>query len=83
MVPENRRLFKRLTVKENLELGAYLRDDREGIEEDLENIYELFPRVKERLTQKAGTLSGGEQQMVAIGRALMSRPRVGSPHSGF
>ena len=76
MVPENRRLFKRLTVKENLELGAYLRDDREGIEEDLENIYELFPRVKERLTQKAGTLSGGEQQMVAIGRALMSRPRV-------
>ncbi|CAI8406202.1 MAG: High-affinity branched-chain amino acid transport ATP-binding protein LivF [Acidimicrobiaceae bacterium] len=76
MVPENRRLFKRLTVKENLELGAYLRDDREGIEEDLENIYDLFPRVKERLSQKAGTLSGGEQQMVAIGRALMSRPRV-------
>ena len=76
MVPENRRLFKRLTVKENLELGAYLRGDREGIEEDLENIYELFPRVKERLSQKAGTLSGGEQQMVAIGRALMSRPRV-------
>ena len=76
MVPENRRLFKRLTVKENLELGAYLRDDSEGIDEDLENIYELFPRVKERLSQKAGTLSGGEQQMVAIGRALMSRPRV-------
>ena len=76
MVPENRRLFKRLTVKENLELGAYLRDDREGIEEDLENIYDLFPRVKERLSQKAGTLSGGEQQMVASGRALMSRPRV-------
>ena len=76
MVPENRRLFKRLTVKENLELGAYLRDDRERIEEDLENIYDLFPRVKERLSQKAGTLSGGEQQMVAIGRALMSRPRV-------
>ena len=76
MVPENRRLFKRLTVKENLELGAYLRDDSEGIEEDLENIYELFPRVEERLSQKAGTLSGGEQQMVAIGRALMSRPRV-------
>ncbi|MBH01479.1 MAG: ABC transporter ATP-binding protein [Acidimicrobiaceae bacterium] len=76
MVPENRRLFKRLTVKENLELGAYLRNDTEGIEEDLENIYELFPRVKERLSQKAGTLSGGEQQMVAIGRALMSRPRV-------
>ena len=76
MVPENRRLFRRLTVKENLELGAYLRDDKEGIEEDLENIYELFPRVKERLSQKSGTLSGGEQQMVAIGRALMSRPRV-------
>ena len=76
MVPENRRLFKRLTVKENLELGAYLRDDREGIDEDLDNIYELFPRVKERLSQKSGTLSGGEQQMVAIGRALMSRPRV-------
>ena len=76
MVPENRRLFKRLTVKENLELGAYLRDDREGIDEDLDNIYELFPRVKERLSQKAGTLSGGVQQMVAIGRALMSRPRV-------
>ena len=76
MVPENRRLFKRLTVKENLELGAYLRDDKEGIEEDLENIYELFTRVKERLSQKSGTLSGGEQQMVAIGRALMSRPRV-------
>ena len=76
MVPENRRLFKRLTVKENLELGAYLRDDREGIDEDLENIYELFPRVEERLSQKAGTLSVGEQQMVAIGRALMSRPRV-------
>ena len=76
MVPENRRLFKRLTVKENLELGAYLRDDRDGIAEDLEKIYELFPRVKERLSQKSGTLSGGEQQMVAIGRALMSRPRV-------
>ncbi len=76
MVPENRRLFKRLSVKENLELGAYLRSDRAGIAEDLEHIYELFPRVKERLGQKAGTLSGGEQQMVAIGRALMSRPRV-------
>jgi len=76
MVPENRRLFKRLTVKENLQLGAYLRNDRDGIAEDLERIYELFPRVKERLSQKAGTLSGGEQQMVAIGRALMSQPRV-------
>ena len=76
MVPENRRLFKRLSVKENLQLGAYLRDDKDGIAEDLEKIYELFPRVKERLSQKSGTLSGGEQQMVAIGRALMSRPRV-------
>ncbi len=76
MVPENRRLFKRLTVKENLELGAYLRNDREGIDADLERIYDMFPRVKERLNQKSGTLSGGEQQMVAMGRALMARPRV-------
>ncbi len=76
MVPENRRLFKRLSVKENLELGAYLRNDKAGINEDLDRIYTMFPRVKERLSQKAGTLSGGEQQMVAMGRALMSRPRV-------
>ena len=76
MVPENRRLFKRLSVKENLELGAYLRNDRAKIDEDLERIYSMFPRVKERLTQKAGTLSGGEQQMVAMGRALMASPRV-------
>ena len=76
MVPGNRRLFKRLSVGENLELGAYLRTDKDGIAEDLERIFDLFPRVKERLSQKAGTLSGGEQQMVAIGRALMSRPRV-------
>ncbi len=76
MVPENRRLFKRLTVLENLQLGAYLRNDRDEIENDIERIYELFPRVKERRTQKSGTLSGGEQQMVAIGRALMARPRV-------
>jgi len=76
MVPENRRLFKRLSVKENLLLGAYLRNDKAGIEEDLEYVYGLFPRVKERLAQKSGTLSGGEQQMVAIGRALMSRPKV-------
>ncbi len=76
MVPENRRLFKRLSVKENLELGAYLRNDRVGIANDMERIFELFPRVKERINQKSGTLSGGEQQMVAMGRALMSNPRV-------
>ena len=76
MVPENRRLFKRLSVKDNLELGAFLRSDRAAIDADLERIFELFPRVKERLSQKAGTLSGGEQQMVAMGRALMSDPKV-------
>ena len=76
MVPENRRLFKRLTVRENLQLGAYLRKDSDAIAADMERVYELFPRVSERLGQKAGTLSGGEQQMVAIGRALMSQPRV-------
>jgi len=76
MVPENRRLFKRMTVRENLDMGAYLRRDKDGIEEDLENVFALFPRVKERLNQRAGTLSGGEQQMVAVGRALMARPKV-------
>ena len=76
MVPENRRLFKRMTVKENLEIGAYLREDEDNFESDLERIYEMFPRVKERLHQKAGTLSGGEQQMVAVGRALMARPKI-------
>ncbi len=76
MVPENRRLFKRMTVRENLDMGAYLRSDREGIGEDIERVFELFPRVKERLNQRAGTLSGGEQQMVAVGRALMARPKV-------
>lgn len=76
MVPENRRLFKRMTVLENLEMGAFLRHDRDGIREDMERVFELFPRIKERLHQKAGTLSGGEQQMVAIGRALMARPKV-------
>ncbi len=76
MVPENRRLFKRMTIKENLEIGAYLRQDKENLEDDMEQIFELFPRVKERLHQKAGTLSGGEQQMVAVGRALMARPKV-------
>jgi branched-chain amino acid transport system ATP-binding protein len=76
MVPENRRLFKRMTVRENLELGSYLRNDRGAIEEDYERVFKLFPRVKERLSQTAGTLSGGEQQMVAVGRALMARPKV-------
>jgi len=76
MVPENRRLFQRMTVRENLEMGHYMRDDEADIEEDLERVFELFPRVKERLSQRAGTLSGGEQQMVAVGRALMARPKV-------
>ncbi|HWO70808.1 MAG TPA: ABC transporter ATP-binding protein [Actinomycetota bacterium] len=76
MVPENRRLFGSMTVKENLELGAYLRTDAAGIREDMERMLEVFPRLKERLGQKAGTLSGGEQQMVAMARALMARPRV-------
>jgi branched-chain amino acid transport system ATP-binding protein len=75
-VPEARRLFPRMTVFENLELGAYTRRDRENLADDLERVYGLFPRVKERRHQLAGTLSGGEQQMVAIGRALMARPRL-------
>jgi branched-chain amino acid transport system ATP-binding protein len=74
--PEGRRLFPRMTVRENLELGAYQRSDASGIAEDLERSFSLFPRLKERETQKAGTLSGGEQQMCAIGRALMARPRL-------
>jgi len=76
MVPENRRLFNRMTVRENLEIGAYLRTDRDKLDADLDEIFEMFPRVKERLNQKAGTLSGGEQQMVAVGRALMAKPKV-------
>src|SRR3970282_1814330 len=75
MVPENRRLFKRMTVRENLEMGAYLRHG-ENLQPDYDRVFELFPRIKERLSQKAGTLSGGEQQMVAMGRALMARPKV-------
>ena len=75
-VPENRRLFPHLTVLENLEMGAYTRQDPEGIAEDLERVYGIYPRVFERRSQRAGTLSGGEQQMVAFGRALMSRPRL-------
>lgn len=76
MVPENRRLFGDMTVLENLELGAYLREDRRKVAEDLERVLDVFPRVRERLKQKAGTLSGGEQQMVAMGRALMADPKV-------
>jgi branched-chain amino acid transport system ATP-binding protein len=76
MVPENRRLFKRMTVRENLEMGYYLRKDKEGIKDDLERILALFPRVKDRLGQRSGTLSGGEQQMVAMARALMAQPKV-------
>jgi len=75
-VPEARRLFPRMTVLENLEMGAYVRTDRENFNDDLEKVYALFPRVKERRQQLAGTLSGGEQQMVAMGRALMARPRL-------
>jgi len=75
-VPEGRRVFGRLTVRENLEMGAFARHDRVGIAEDKERMAALFPRLKERWTQLAGTLSGGEQQMVATARALMARPRV-------
>jgi branched-chain amino acid transport system ATP-binding protein len=75
-VPEGRRIFSRLTVNENLDMGAFTRNDRQGIAEDKERMLQLFPRLKERLRQVAGTLSGGEQQMVATARALMARPRV-------
>jgi branched-chain amino acid transport system ATP-binding protein len=73
-VPEGRMIFANLTVLENLRMGAYLRRDKRAIEQDLEFVLETFPRLRERLTQQAGTMSGGEQQMLAIGRALMSRP---------
>ena len=76
LVPEGRRVFANLTVLENLKIGAYLRKDARKIQEDIEYIYTLFPRLKERSWQLAGTLSGGEQQMLAVGRALMSRPKV-------
>jgi len=74
--PEGRRIFAPMTVLENLELGAFARQDRDGIAGDLERVFTLFPRLRERVAQKGGTLSGGEQQMLAIGRALMSRPRL-------
>ena len=74
--PEGRRLFPRMTVRDNLFMGAYIRNDKEGIASDMERVFVLFPRLKERLTQIAGTLSGGEQQMLAMGRALMARPKL-------
>jgi branched-chain amino acid transport system ATP-binding protein len=74
--PEGRRCFSRMTVRENLELGAFLRRDSASIEKDLTRVFDLFPRLKERETQKAGTMSGGEQQMLAIGRALMGEPKL-------
>lgn len=74
--PEGRRIFSRMTVQENLEMGAFARNDRDGIAKDLDRVLTLFPRLKERMTQRGGTLSGGEQQMLAIGRALMSSPQV-------
>ena len=76
LVPEGRRVFANLTVKENLKIGAYLRKDKDEIEEGIKDIYQRFPRLKEREWQLAGTLSGGEQQMLAVGRARMSRPKV-------
>ena len=75
-VPEGRRIFQNLTVKENLELGAFLRNDKAGIKEDMERVFEYFPRLKERLKQNSGTLSGGELQMLAMGRALMAQPEL-------
>ena len=76
MVPEGRGVFTRMSILENLQMGAYLRDDKDGIAADVDKVFTLFPRLKERSTQLAGTLSGGEQQMLAMGRALLSRPKV-------
>jgi branched-chain amino acid transport system ATP-binding protein len=75
-VPEGRRIFARMTVMENLEMGAFLRTDKEGIKADLDHVFEMFPRLKERAAQKGGTLSGGEQQMLAMGRSMMSNPKL-------
>jgi branched-chain amino acid transport system ATP-binding protein len=74
--PEGRKIFSRMTVLENLEMGAYHRTDQAEVREDMDRVYDLFPRLKERTNQEAGTMSGGEQQMLAIGRALMSRPKL-------
>ncbi len=76
LVPEGRRVFSRMSVRENLEMGAYMRNNRAELQADIERVYTLFPRLKERDKQISGTMSGGEQQMLAIGRALMSRPRL-------
>ena len=76
MVPEGRGVFARMTIMENLQMGAYIRTDKAGISADVEKVFTIFPRLRERRDQLAGTLSGGEQQMLAMGRALMSRPRV-------
>jgi branched-chain amino acid transport system ATP-binding protein len=76
MVPEGRGVFTRMSIIENLQMGAYIRDDKDGIEADIEKMIAIFPRLKERRDQLAGTMSGGEQQMLAMGRALMSRPKV-------
>jgi len=76
MVPEGRGIFSKLTVEENLQMGAYYRNDKAAIQSEIERVYELFPRLKERYKQLAGTLSGGEQQMVAMGRAMLSKPKL-------
>ncbi len=76
LVPEARRIFPRMTVLENLEMGAFIRNNRAEIKEDIDHVCQIFPRIKERLKQVAGTMSGGEQQMLAMGRAMMSRPRM-------
>jgi branched-chain amino acid transport system ATP-binding protein len=76
LVPEARRIFPRMSVLENLEMGAFIRDNKTEIKQDIEHVCEIFPRIRERLKQVAGTMSGGEQQMLAMGRALMSKPRM-------